>query len=101
MTVQVFAVGRTDLPPLEMPDRFRREIHYFAAPPGGEGTPETLPEGEHWIHLQEARQYYDDGFLSLVSPLDSDSRAELELSEEQEAWLEWMIENEIEHIRLE
>ena len=27
--------------------------------------------------------------------------AEIELSEEQEAWLEWMVGNELQHIRLE
>ncbi len=32
--------------------------------------------------------------------IHSDSQAEIELSEEQENWLEWMIENNVEHIRI-
>jgi len=36
----------------------------------------------------------------LVSPLDSASRTEVELSEEQEAWLEWMTSHQVQHIRI-
>jgi hypothetical protein len=36
-----------------------------------------------------------------VSPLDSDSKAEIELTEEQEAWLEWMLTHEVQHVRVE
>jgi hypothetical protein len=32
--------------------------------------------------------------------LDSENQTEVELSEEQEAWMEWMLEHEVEHIRL-
>lgn len=46
------------------------------------------------------REFYDEGILRIVSPLDSQSTAELEITEEQEAWLRWMIDNQIEHIRL-
>jgi hypothetical protein len=43
---------------------------------------------------------YEEGVLRIVSPLDSSTTAELEITEEQEAWLQWVIENEIEQIRL-
>jgi hypothetical protein len=38
--------------------------------------------------------------LLLVSPLDSENQAEVELSEEQEAWLEWLVAHGIQHVRL-
>lgn len=82
-----------------MPDRFRHEITYFMTPPGEHGVPK-LPPNEYWIRLDDARRALDDGLIELVSPLDSASKAEIELSEEQEAWLEWMIKNGIEHVRL-
>ena len=41
------------------------------------------------------------GLIKLVSPLDSASTAELELSEELEGWLEWVVEHKVEHVRLE
>ena len=46
-----------------------------------------------------ARDVYDGGTIRIVSPLDSASTSELEITEEQEAWLRWMIDNRIERIR--
>ncbi|MBX3412855.1 MAG: hypothetical protein KF708_09220 [Pirellulales bacterium] len=83
-----------------MPDRFRHEIAYFMALPDGASVPQ-LPSGEYWVRLADSRQWLEDGVFTLVSPLDSASRTEIELSEEQEAWLEWMVAGALEHIRLE
>lgn len=81
-----------------MPDRFRHEVTYFMTP-AGQDVPK-LPAGEYWVRLADARTFLDEGVVRLVSPLDSASKAEIGLSEEQEAWLEWMLANGIEHIRL-
>jgi len=83
-----------------MPDRFRHEVTYFMTPAGQEGAPKLAP-GEYWVRLHDARTFLDEGVVRLVSPLDSASKAEIGLSEEQEAWLEWMVANRVEHIRLE
>jgi hypothetical protein len=99
MPVLVYAVARPDLPPFEMPDRFRHEITYFMTISGEAGVPK-LPAGEYWIKLADARTSLDDGVFHIVSPLDSASKAEIELSEEQEAWLEWMVKSGVEHVRL-
>jgi hypothetical protein len=100
MVVRVVAVGRSDLPPFEMPDRFRHDITYFVTSPGEHGAPASLPEGEWWVRLEDARDIYDGGTFRIVSPLDSASTSELEITEDQEAWLRWMIENRIERVRL-
>jgi hypothetical protein len=100
MSVRVVAVGRPEVPPLAMPDRFRHDITYFATSPGETGGPATLAENEWWVRLSDANEFYDEGVLRIVSPLDSQSTAELEITEEQETWLRWMIDNRIEHIRL-
>jgi hypothetical protein len=100
MAVRVVAVDRPDLPPLTMPERFRHEVAYFMSIPGpGEGP--TLTAGEYWIRREDARNWLEEGVFCIVSPLDSANRTELELSEEQEEWLEWLIREGIEHIRLE
>lgn len=99
MAVRVFAVDKPYLVPLEMPDRFRHEVTYFMTVPGTAEVPK-LPAGEYWIDGQSARRWLDEGVFEVVSPLDSEHPTEIELSEEQEAWLEWMIANEVEHIRL-
>lgn len=67
--------------------------------PGEHGIPK-LPAGEYWVRLDEARTCLEDGVVRIVSPLDSENRTELELTEEQEAWLEWMTRHGVEHIRL-
>lgn len=99
MATRVHAVDRADLPPYVMPDRFRHEITYFMSIPGENGIP-SLPAGDYWIRLADARQWFDEGVFRLVSPLDSENRTEVELSEEQEDWLAWMLENQVEHLRL-
>jgi hypothetical protein len=98
--MRVIAVGRPELAPFTMPARFRHDIAYFMTPPGERGVP-ALGPGEYWIALDEARQWLDEGVLRLVSPLDSENKAEVEISEEQENWLEWMVANNLEHVRVE
>ena len=81
-----------------MPDRFRQEIAFFMTSSGESGVPK-LGAGEYWIRLADAKSFLDEGCLRIVSPLDSATKAEIELSEEQENWLEWMVANNIEHVR--
>ncbi len=84
-----------------MSARFKHDITYFVTPSGNPGVPESLAKGEWWVQREDARRIYDEGIIRIVSPLDSGVTAELEITEEQEAWLEWIIQNEIEHVRLE
>ena len=100
MPVLIQAVASPELAPFRMPDRFRHEITYFMTPAGDHGVPK-LPAGEYWIRQVDAQTCLDDGVVRIVSPLDSDSKAELELTEEQEAWLEWMVAHGVEHVRVE
>ncbi|HEX3997407.1 MAG TPA: hypothetical protein VHX65_02540 [Pirellulales bacterium] len=93
------AAERPELPPFEMPDRFRTDIAYFITPAGESGVAK-MPAGEYWVRLDDARRWLDDGVLSVVSPLDGLNRTEIELSDEQEAWLRWMVANRVEHVRL-
>jgi hypothetical protein len=96
----VHAVGRADLAPFEMPERFRTDIAYFMTPAGEHGLAK-LPAGEYWIRLEDSRRWLEDGVLSVVSPLDSLNQTEIELTDEQESWLRWMVANNIEHVRIE
>ena len=99
MTTIVQSVDRPDLSPFEMPDRFRHDVTYFMTPAGEPGVPD-LAEGEYWIRLDDARRWLDALTVEVVSPLDSSSKAELEISEEQESWLEWMVAHRTQHIRI-
>jgi hypothetical protein len=66
---------------------------------GEHGVP-SLAAGEYWVSLAAARTWLDEGTFRLVSPLDSENQTEVELSEEQEAWLEWMVQHDVERVRL-
>lgn len=100
MSVIVTAVGRPEVPPLSMPPRFRHEVTYFMTPGGEPGVP-PLGLHEYWIRATEAQVWNDDGVLLLVSPLDSENKTEIELTEEQEAFLEWLLAHHVEHIRVD
>jgi hypothetical protein len=98
--MQVSAVGRTDVPAIDMPPRFKHDVAYFMTPPGDRDAPK-LPPGEYWIDLADARQWLADGVFQVYSPLDSTKQAEIEISAEQEEWLEWLLANQVSHIRVE
>lgn len=97
MSVTVVAVDRPELAPFPMPERFRTEVAYFMSTPA---AGETWPAGEYRVAARDIRTWLDEGVFRLVSPLDSATQAEIELSEEQEAWLEWMSANQVERIRI-
>lgn len=99
MSVLVHPVDKPDLAPLRLSDRFRHEVCYFMTPAGSPGVP-PLGAAEYWVPAAAAREFLDDGVVRIVSPLDSSCKTEIELSEEQERWLEWMVRQEVEHIRL-
>lgn len=98
--MKVVAVGRPEVTPLDMPERFKFQIVYFMTPSGEHGAPQLAP-GEYWISLDEATKWLDELVVRVVSPLDANSQAEIELTEEQEAWLEWLVTNRVERVRLE
>ena len=100
MTVLIHAVGRAEVPPLAMPDRFRRDVTYFMTPSGDAGVPQ-LSAGEFWVRQEDARRWLDELVILVISPLDSSSKAEVELTDEQEAWLEWLVQYGVEHLRIE
>ena len=100
MPLTVLAIDHPAAPPCAMPDRFRHDVTYFATPAGVQDAPARLPEREYWIRAADAQRILDDGVITIVSPLDSDSRTEIEITEDQERWLEWLIAHQIQHVRL-
>ena len=100
MAMLIHAVGRSDLPPLPMPERFRTDIAYFMTPAGTHGVAK-MPPREYWVRLDDAQTWLAEGVVAVVSPLDSANTIEFEVTDEQENWLRWMVNNQVEHVRLE
>jgi hypothetical protein len=100
MSIRVRPIGRDEVPSLEMPERFRREVVYFMTPADGPDAPK-LGANEYWIKPEQIAHWLDEGVFHVVSPLDAETVAEIELSEDQERWLEWMHKHGLSLIRLE
>ncbi len=99
MATKITAVDKPELAPFSMPDRFRLDIAYFMSVPGEDGVPK-LPEGEYWITREDAVRWLEEGVMDVVSPLDSENKTEVEITEEQEDWLQWLVDNDVQHVRL-
>ena len=97
--LKIIAVERPDVVPLEMPDRFRMEIVYFMTPGDHPDAP-TLGPDEYWVRKEDALRWLDEGVVSIVSPLAAEATADIELTEYHERWLEWMVAEGVEHMRL-
>ncbi len=99
MGVLVYSIDHPEISPFSMPERFRHEVAYFmdASPVPDRAA---CAAGEYWLDLAQAQIWFDDGAILLVSPLDSENQTEVELSEEQESWLEWVLAHRVNHIRL-
>jgi len=54
----IHSVDHPDLPPFEMPARFKMEIVYFMTPSGNPGVPPLGPN-EYWIRLDEAIKWLE------------------------------------------
>jgi len=98
--LQVVAVDQPHIAPLKMPERFRLEVVYFMTPGDAEGAPLLGPK-DYWIRSQDAKVWLEDGVVRIVSPLDAESKAEIEISEDQELFLEWLVTHDIQHVRMD
>jgi hypothetical protein len=99
--MQVAALDHPDVPPLTVPSRFRLEIVYFMTPPGERGAPAQLGDNEYWINLDDARRWLDEQVVYVVSPLDAENQAEIELTEYHEAFLQWLVDHNVQHVRID
>jgi hypothetical protein len=97
--IMLVAVGRPETGRLPISARLRSQVVYFMTPAGSAGLP-PLGENEYWIASDDVARWLSDGVLCLVSPLDSENFTEVELSDEQEAMLEWLAKNQVQHVRI-
>ncbi|RMF86996.1 MAG: hypothetical protein D6736_13800 [Nitrospinota bacterium] len=100
-TYRLHPLDKTDVEPFPISERLRSQLHYFAGPPDHPAAPPDLKPGEYWFHIPELESYLEQGAFSVISPLDLANATEIELSEEQEALLQWLVTHEIRHTRLE
>jgi hypothetical protein len=92
-------LDRPEVAPRPISSRLRAQLVYFMTAPGAAGVP-ALGENEYWFAADDVARWVDEGVFYLVSPLDTANMTEVELTEEQEAFLQWLKENQVQHVRL-
>ena len=97
---RLIPVDRPEVAPLPISARLRTQLVYFMTAPDTPGLPPLGPD-EYWIAREEVERALDEGVVLLVSPLDSENFTEVELSEEQESFLEWLRIHNVQHVRVE
>lgn len=85
--------------PFPLSDRLRSQLVYFQADPDSPGRPKPGND-EYLFDRDDVARWLDDGFVSLVSPLDTDHPAEVELTEEQEELLGWLAAHDVRRARV-
>ncbi len=93
------AVDRSDVPALPISPRLRSQLVYFSSNNVGPGVP-TLGPDEFFFPEAEVARALDEGVIELVSPLDTANTTEVEISDEQEAFLQWLQTNRVQHVRV-
>ena len=92
----VSAIDKPDLEPYEVSRTLRGQLHYFTE---GE-IRDTQKPNDYFFPIERTSELLEEGVFYLVSPLDDQNRAEIEITDEQEDFLEWLVSNEIEQIRV-
>jgi hypothetical protein len=92
-------IDRPEVPPRPISPRLRSQLVYFMSASGEAGIP-ALAEKEYWFAAAEVDRWIEEGVFYLVSPLDTANMTEVELTEEQEALLQWLKESRVQHVRL-
>jgi hypothetical protein len=93
------AIDRTDIAPRPISPRLRAQLVYFMSAPRTPGVP-ALGENEYWFAAEDVARWIDEGVFYLVSPLDTANMTEVELSEEQEVFLQWLKDARVCHVRV-
>ena len=93
----VSPIGKPEIEPFEITAELRTQLQYFTT--GETRDPKKL--NEYFFPLLRTRGLLEDGVFYMVSPLDSQNQSEIEITLEQEIFLEWIVEKEVENIRVE
>ncbi|HWE36162.1 MAG TPA: hypothetical protein VG406_06285 [Isosphaeraceae bacterium] len=97
--LEVKPIDKPEVPPRGISPRLRGQLVYFASAAGAAGVPE-LGEREFYFAEGDVARWLEEGVFYLVSPLDTANMTEVELTEEQEAFLGWLQANGVRHVRL-
>jgi hypothetical protein len=96
---KLISIDHPGLEPLPISSRLRGQLVYFMCLDASPGGP-AQGENEYWFSLSEISKWLSEGVFYLVSPLDTENKTEVELTDEQEVLLDWLNRHEIEHVKV-
>jgi hypothetical protein len=95
-SIRIVSLNPADAAPLVIAERIKSQLPYLTSEP-----PQGVHENhEYWIDLEAAKRTLDDGSFLVVSPLRAENAAEIELSEEAEEFLEWIVKHAVTHFAI-
>lgn len=97
---QLVPLDQSGVAPRPVSARLRTQLVYFAASKDDPGVPPLGPD-EYWFPREVVEKVLEEGVVYLVSPLDTANMTEVEITEEQEDFLNWLRAKEVQHARLE
>lgn len=92
----VIPLDKTEIAPYEISGTLRNQLPYFTE---GKIHDAGSPD-EFFFPIARTSELLEDGVFYVVSPLDDQNQAEIEITDEQEDLLEWLVLNRIEKVRL-
>ena len=89
-------LDKTEIAPYEISGTLRKQLPYFT-----EGKiHDTSDPDRFFFPIARTTELLEDGVFYVVSPLDDQNQAEIEITDEQEDLLEWLVSNRIEEVQV-
>ncbi|GIW88365.1 MAG: hypothetical protein KatS3mg108_2689 [Isosphaeraceae bacterium] len=98
-SIQLWPLDRPGVAPLPISPRLRGQLIHLCSHEGRPGGAELGPD-EFYFAAERVARLLEEGYLELVSPLDTEKMTEVELTEEQEELLEWLRDQGVQHVRV-
>jgi hypothetical protein len=92
----IHALDKPGTAPYAISPTLRKQLQYFTT---GEIRDSSNPD-EFFFPLERTSELLDVGVFYVVSPLDDQHQAEIEISDEQEDLLDWLVSNGIQHVKV-
>ena len=93
----IHALDKPEIDPYEISPTLRNQLQYFTT---GEIRDGSTPD-EFCFPLERTSKLLEDGVFYVISPLDEEHQAEIEISDEQEDLLDWLVSNGIQRVKVE
>lgn len=92
----VIPLDKTEIAPYAISATLKNQLPYFT-----DGKIHDTGNSDEFVFpIARTTELLEDGVFYVVSPLDDQNQAEIEITEEQEDLLEWLVSNRIEQVRI-